>query len=117
MDIAPNYEFVKDVKNRLKNSKEISFSAHLLEGLTTRPLAESEILQMIHNPENLIHVVVQERSDGARYKLYFRKSRNTDWIIIAVFNDSNIRIVTAFPQNTKRTRLREKWRKRFPKRL
>lgn len=98
------------IKVRLKTSEDIIYSTHFFDGLIIRPITEDEIKETLWNPKNLMHVEVQ-KDDIDKYRLFFRKARNYDSVIVVKFGDKKIKVITARIQYRKRVRLKEKWRK------
>ncbi len=112
MDVTPDYGLIEKIKARLKASEDIVYSSHFFDELVIRPITEAEIKEILWNPKNLMHAEAQ-KDDIEKYRLFFRKSRNYDSVIVVKFIDKKVKVITARIQYKKRVRLKEKWRKRL----
>lgn len=112
MDIIPDYGLIEKIKARLKASEDITYSTHFFDELKVRPITEFEIKEILWNPKTLMHAEAQ-KDDVDKYRLFFRKARNYDSVIVVKFVNNKIKVITARIQYRKRVRLKEKWRKRL----
>lgn len=112
MDITPDYSLIENIKIRLKASDDIILSVHVFDELKIRSITEAEIKEILWNPKNLMYAEAQ-KDDIDKYRLFFRKARNYDSVIVVKFINSGLKVITARIQYKKRVRLKEKWRKRL----
>lgn len=112
MEVTPDYELIEKIKARLRSCQDIILSVHVFDDLKFRPITEEGIKDALWDPKNLMHAEAQ-KDDIEKYRLFFRKGRNYDWVIVVKFMGHAVKVITARIQSRKRVRLREKWRKRI----
>jgi len=112
MKVNPDYRLIEEMKNQLQKMRDIELTIHAKDKLKEHPIDEEQLKEMLRKPENLTYVEQQKDDKGEKYKFIFRKSGKYDIIIIAVFVNDILRVITTYYQNKKRTKIVEKWRRR-----
>ncbi len=112
MEAVYDRELIESMKDRLSNTVDIILSSHTVEHFKEQTITEEQIKDVIWNPKKLLYVEQQPDEMGEKYKLIFHRSGKYDFVIVVLFNNNHLKVITSRIQNKKRLRLVDQWNKR-----
>lgn len=103
----------KEFKKLLEDCEPITFSNHVKIKAKIRSIRESDIIDNLKNPKNLILAEDQgpdkEGKGGHKYALIFKQFSNYDLKIVIVIEGKGIKVITVHIQNIRRRKAYKKW--------